>query len=238
MPSPRPGSVTAAAVLSIIYGSLFTLCGMCAVAGMVGQGAMVKNFFGGNDPVQIQVQNEWEQALQRDVPTYQAFQIGTNFVNLALAVSLLIAGIGLLSMNPWARTLAMTASLLAILSYIFQVIYLGVYVFPSMNRIFQEILPAAMARQGAAGPGLDEAMRLIRVVMTVIVVITVILYVLIIVYLFIIVMLLRRQHVRAAFAAVAAGTDLRPGESEIPPGAYEDDPGWGQEPRDDWRFRR
>src|SRR5262245_33349087 len=119
MPSPRPGSVTAAGVLSIIYGSLFTLCGMCAVGGMLGQEAMGKNFFGGNDPVQMQVQNEWEQALQRDVPTYQAFQIGTNLVNLALAVSLLIAGIGLLSMNPWARTLAMTASLLAILAYIF-----------------------------------------------------------------------------------------------------------------------
>jgi hypothetical protein len=30
----RPGSVTAAAVLAIIYGSLFTICGLCGVFGL------------------------------------------------------------------------------------------------------------------------------------------------------------------------------------------------------------
>lgn len=236
MPSPRPGSVTAAAVLSIIYGSLFTLCGLCGMVGLVAQGAMGKNFMGGGDPAQEQLQKEMEDALRKDVPGYQAVQAGSTILSLGEAVALLCAGIGLLSMQSWARRLALIVCLVTIATTILLAVYQTIFVIPALNKAFQDILPPFMARQNA-GPQVAQLLELTRTIMTLIAVAVAILYFVLIVYLLIIVMLLNRQHVRAAFVAAAAGLPAGPGEAETPPGAYEDDPGWGQDPKDDWRYR-
>jgi hypothetical protein len=236
MPSPRPGSVTAAAVLSIIYGSLFTLCGLCGMFSLVAQGAMGKNFMAGGDPVQEQLQKEMEAALRNDVPGYQAVQAGGTILGLAEAVALLCAGIGLLSMQSWARKLALIVCLVTIATTILQAVYQTVFVIPALNKAFQEILPPLMQRQNA-GPQVAQLLQLTQTVMTLVAVIMAVIYFVLIVYLFIIVMLLNRHHVKAAFAAAAAGLPVGPADSGVPPGAYEDDPGWGQDPKDDWRYR-
>ena len=101
MRSQRPGSATAAAILAIIYGSLFTLCGLCGAASLVMQGGMGKNFMGGADPNQARIQKQLEDTLKRDIPGYQAFQVGGTIVGLGEALALLLAGIGLLNMQPW-----------------------------------------------------------------------------------------------------------------------------------------
>src|SRR4051794_25000774 len=105
----RPGSVTAAGVLAIIYSSLFTLCGLCGLISLLAQGAMGGNFMGAGDPAQAELQKQLQDALERDVPAYQAFQIGGAVLGLAEAIPLLVAGIGLLAMLRWARTLALAA---------------------------------------------------------------------------------------------------------------------------------
>src|SRR5213082_3201917 len=102
MPMRRPGSVTAAGVLAIVYGSLFSLCGFCGLVGIAAQGAMGNNFMAGNDPMQVQLQKELQNALERDVPGYKAFQIVGTIVGLGEAVVMLVAGIGLLYMRRWA----------------------------------------------------------------------------------------------------------------------------------------
>jgi hypothetical protein len=237
MPSPRPGSVTAAAVLSIIYGSLFTLCGLCGMVSLVAQEAMGKNLFGGDDPVREKLQKEVEAALRNDVPGYQAVDVGGKILGLGGAVALLCAGIGLLSMRSWARKLALIVCLIAIAATILQAVYQAVLVIPAMNKVLQEVLPPFLARQQDLAPQAAEVLRLMPTVMTLFAVGMAILYFVLVVYLFIIFMLLNRQHVRAAFAAAAAGTDARPPDQDVPPGAYEDDPGWGQDPKDDWRYR-
>jgi hypothetical protein len=58
MPSQRPGSVTAAGVMAIIYGSLFTLCGICGVAFMAASGTMNNDMFAGNDPAAAALQKK------------------------------------------------------------------------------------------------------------------------------------------------------------------------------------
>ena len=228
MPSPRPGSVTAAAVLSIIYGSLFTLCGLCGLISQVAQGAIGKNFVGGGDPAQAEFQRELEIALKNDVPGYQAFQIGGTVLGLAEAVALLCAGIGLLSMHLWARKLPLVVGLIAIATTIFQAVYQTVFVIPALTKA----LPPLLARQGGGAADL----RLLETITTLFAVGLAIVYFVLIVYLLIMVLLLCRQHVKAAFAAAAAGIQGGPGDAENPPGAYEDDPGWGQNPQDD-RYR-
>ncbi len=239
MPSFRPGSVTAAAVLSIIYGSLFTLCGLCGVVSLAAQGAMGKNFLAGGDPMQVQLQKQLEDALQREVPGYQAFQVVGTIISLGEALALLIAGIGLLSMQPWARTLAIVVCLIAMVSTGFQAVYQSAFIIPAMNKAFQVALPAALPQ--GAGPQAAEVLRVLRTMMTLIAIVTVILYGLILIYLVIIVVLLSRAHVRAAFetSALAGFEGLTDQERRS---SYEDDRGWDRPrppdyPDDDWRNR-
>jgi hypothetical protein len=217
MPSERPGSVTAAAVLAIIYGSLFTLWGLCEVIGVAAQGAM-----GGQ-----------EQVIERDVPGLRAVQATTVLLGLALAIALLIAGISLIGMRSWARMLALIASFVAIASRLFLVVYQSALVLPAMNKAIQAGVPIA----GPQGPGGPEFERLMQAAFPVIAVVTVILQILWMIYLLILVLLLRRRHVLAAFAAGGL-----PAEGQEPTDRPEEDEGWGQsrppeKPEDDWHYR-
>src|SRR5258708_3470560 len=123
----RPASVTAAGVLAIIYGCLFTICGLCGVAGVALSGKP-NALCGGGDPQQAEMQKQLEAAMERDVPAYRAVQISIPLVNLVVAVTLLVAGICLFGMRSWARTLTLVAALIAIVSTTFQAIYQVVYI--------------------------------------------------------------------------------------------------------------
>lgn len=240
MSAARPGAVTAAAVLAIIYGGLFSLCGLIGVATIAAQGGMGKNMFAGGDANQEKLQRELEKALDRDVPAYQAVQIGGAIVSLVLALALLMGGIGLLSMRGWARTLALLAGFVAMLYWAFQAVYQTVYVIPAINDAFQAMLPGMIAQ--GAGPKGQDALRMVETVVTLIAVAMVIFNVLIIIYLFIIVMLLCRRHVRAAFAGAAlGGPDYDDGRQSPDRQDEEYEDGWGasrpQNPEDDWRYR-
>jgi hypothetical protein len=225
MPSRRPGSVTAAGIMAIIYGSLFTLCGVCSVISLAAQGAMGNNLFAGNDPMQAQLQNQLQAALERDVPGYQAFQIGSSIISLGVAVALLIAGIGLLNMGRWARTLALVACLIAIAANLVQGLYQSVYVMPVMNQTLQVAMPAAMPQGG--GPQAAQVLKFMQTFMILIAVLTIILYVGIIIYLGIIVILLSRRHVRAAFAAQERpGFEDRPIDEEGRSREYDEEEDW------------
>jgi hypothetical protein len=230
MPYRRPGAVTAAGVMAIIYGSLFTLCGMCGVASLAAQGAMGNNMFAGNDPVQIQVQNQVQAALARDVPGYATFQAAGTVLGLVEAAAILVAGIGILNVKRWARSLALAACLLAIVTTLFQTVYQAVYVMPVMSEAFQAALPAAMPQ--AAGPQGAQALKFLETIMIMVSALTVGLYVVIIVYLGIIVILLCRRHVRAAFDAPAR-SDLEDhrADEESRPLRYEDDDDWDRSGR-------
>lgn len=243
MPAARPGAVTAAGVLAIIYGGLFSMCGLVGMAGMAAQGGMGKNMFGGGDPNQEKFQKELEKHLERDAPGYQAFQISSSVLGLAGSLALLIGGIGLFGMKPWARTLTLFAALATILLTVFQTVYMVAYIMPAMNNAFQVVMPAMLEQQGAGVKG-REAMRLVETMITVMTVGIIMVYVLVIVYLFVIVLLLSRQHVRAAFAGEGpAWSDAeteRLGDYDRR-GSDQDD-GWGasgppRNPEDDYRYR-
>ena len=232
MSSPRPGSVTAAAVLSIIYGSLFTLCGLCGVVLLLAQGVMGKTFLERGDAAQQKLKKEIEEALQADVPGYQVVGAANKILGLGEAVALLCAGIGLLNLRFWARTLALWTCLVAISHTLFQAVYQSVFVLPALNRVFREVVPGILMNPRAAGD--FEAADFLRLVMTLTVIAWVIVYVVLIVYLVIIMVLLCRRNVRPAFAAAAAAPPL---DSGIPPSAYEDDPGWSTDPKDEGYYR-
>jgi hypothetical protein len=239
MPSPRrPGAATAAGVLAIIYGSLGLLCGVCGLASLLIQGAGGNNMFFGGDPAQADLQKKLQDALARDLPAYEAVQIGGNLLGLIEAVALLVGGIGVLNMRRWARTLVMTFSFIAIASGIFQVYYQTVFVFPSMNNVFQNELPGLLPAGPA--PQAAQVMSVMRTMVTAIAVVTIVILVVVMIYLFIIIMLLARPHVRAAFASQDQMDYLESErEGERARRDYDEDDDWGrgerrrEEPRPD-----
>ncbi|MBI3407534.1 MAG: hypothetical protein HY040_04160 [Planctomycetes bacterium] len=240
MPPKRPGVVTAAAVLAIIYGSLFTLCGLCGAIGQAAQGAMGANMFAGNDPQQAKIQKEMQDNLERDIPGYRAVQVGGTVVGLVESVMLLVGGIGLLSMQPWARTVVLVFGIIAIVTTALQACYLIAIVMPATNNAMQGAIAAA-APPGAAGPPPAQVQQALELVMTIATVGAAILYVLVIIYIGIILILLTRPHVRAAFAmrghpALDAGLmeqERRPRVAE-----YEEDEGWERPPGDNPKDER
>jgi hypothetical protein len=204
MPSQRPGSVTAAAVMGIIYGSLLLLCSVCGVIRIAAHGAIGGNLFAGGDANQAQVQKEMENILQRDVPGYRAVEIVMPLLGLAEGIALLIGGIGLLGLHSWARTLTLVACSVAIVSTLFQTIYQAALVLPATGKAVRAAMPKA-----PQGPGGPEFAQLMETIFPLIAVVAVVFYILLMIYLLIMVMLLRRRHVSAAFAAAGEFSDER-----------------------------
>jgi hypothetical protein len=237
MPYHRPGSATAAGVLAIIYGSLFSLCGLCGVVSVATQGAG-NNFMFGNDEQHAQLQKAMLAALDRDVPGYQVYQVAGTAAGLIGASLMLLAGIGVLYLRGWARVLAIADSLVLVALSLFQAVYQLVFVMPALGRFFQVGLPAALP-QGNAGPPPADFLRGMQVFTNVMSVGTAVFSIALIVYLFIIVFLLSRRHVRAAFAhPVSDMYEERPLEDEgfnRADGDDEDDWDERRPRRDDWR---
>lgn len=242
MPPVRPGSATAAGVLAIIYGSIFTLCGLCGAIALIAQGAMGADFMGGGDPMQAEVQKKIQDAMERDVPAYHVMQIAGTVVGLLEALGLLVGGIGVLYLRPWARKLTLTMALVTVVSTILQLVYQLIYVIPAMQNAFQVVLPAALPQ--APGPQAEQVMVLIKTMMTVSAVGIVIVYIIFTIYLLIIAYLLGRGHVRAAFAGQGVAEVEHEGRTGEPSPRNGDDedtewqrPRRPQEPEDDWRIR-
>jgi hypothetical protein len=219
MPRQRPGSVTAAAILAIIYGGLFTLCNLCGLISTATQGAMNK-MIGGNDPQQAQIQKQVEEVMERDVPLYRPMQYVGPTLGLLLSVAFLAAGIGLLGVHSWARLLAIGTAGLTVVVNLVMTVYQLAFVMPAMNRVFTEVLPQAMAK----GPGPvppAEFMTIMKASLITGIIIAVVIQLAVIAYLLLIVFLLMRRAARAAFAGVdVAGAADVPDQGE--------DEGWGR----------
>lgn len=226
MPLERPGSVTAAGVLCIIYGSLFTLCGLCGVAGLAMQGEGANPFAGG-DPAQAELQKQLQANIEADVPAYRAFNISTTILSLGEAVCLLIGGIGLLRLQPWARTLTLVVSWVVIATTVVQAVYQLAFVIPAMNRVFQAL---AVGLPGAAAVPANAA-RALRTIMMITAFVMIVIYAIVLIYFVVIIILLSRSRARLAFEAAARG-DLDQGDDEH----YGDRGRRDYGPRDDDRY--
>ncbi len=257
MPPRKPGSVTAAGILAIIFGSAALLCGFCGFAGQAVQGANFNLNMGaqGGDPklaeFQARLQKEMEAALNADFPLATAFQVAGTCVSLILGGFILVGGIGLLGMKAWSRTLTLRLCILFIALCLIQAVFQLSSLMPATNRALQEALPKAMdavPQGGAVPPNFPE---MIQTFVYIFFVAIIGFYVFDIIYLTIIVGLLSRRNVRTAFANLG-----KPGYDDplsttphVPQGREEDEdwkpraspppppknagPDWGIKPRDE-----
>jgi hypothetical protein len=118
----RPGGAVFFGVFNIVVGAMgliFYVCSGLMVAAMVTE----------RSP------SLW-QDVQSQIPIFTPMATAHIVVSLILCLLLLISGIGLLSMQPWARFLSLTASILALLLNVWTVIFQIAFVNPAMqNRL-------------------------------------------------------------------------------------------------------
>ncbi len=134
------------AILNFLFGGIGivgTLCG----------GAMYFIFI--NLPDTQPGQPEFPNAmkfLSKEIPGYTAYMTASMVVGFALATALVLAGIGLLGMRPWARATCIVYAVMTIIVQLVGFYYTMTYISPAMERWSQQIvrnLPPGMPNIGA-----------------------------------------------------------------------------------------
>ena len=150
----RPTSVTVFGILNLIF-SVLGLCGV--VFGILGLVVLQNPDMAGDGPTPLPIK------LMQDNPTYQVF----SFVSVGLGVFssflLAVAGIGLLKLRPWGRTLSIIYGGYSILMAIAGiVINLAVFA-PELEKAQQQASPQATAEamSGMVGAGIGGCFSLV-----------------------------------------------------------------------------
>jgi hypothetical protein len=126
MPARRPPGVTPLALLNIIFGGLYLLCGLCS----------------GTEPT-VTVNNqdrtqELKDFMVAEVPGYTALRITGLVTSTILAAGLVVSGAGMLRLAPWSRTLALVCAALAILQQIGLALFYQLVVTPARARFLNQ----------------------------------------------------------------------------------------------------
>ncbi|RJP71868.1 MAG: hypothetical protein C4532_06870 [Candidatus Abyssobacteria bacterium SURF_17] len=139
-PAPRKatGGVIALGVINIIYAALFRLCcGLTSVLSTVFAAAFAG--FLANMP-QAQRQQMLPFEMMRSGPM-QAYSIINGFVLLLLGILLLFAGIGLLKLRPWSRSLSIGWAVAEIVWVLISFAITVFFVYPAMMEMMGAEFP-------------------------------------------------------------------------------------------------
>jgi hypothetical protein len=128
MPRRRPAIVLVAAVISIVWGALGSLCGVLMVAGLVFN-RLAASGAAPQDPTV---------AALRQVPYYEFVETTTVVLVPVLSFVLLAAGIGLLKVQPWARRTALAYAAVTIVLWVANVAYRVGYLLPAAEKLWME----------------------------------------------------------------------------------------------------
>jgi hypothetical protein len=142
----RPGAVTALAIVFIVFGALGLLSGCCGFIriGMNQASAAdrklateaVGPFGRGFNPPPAPDINDY---YAKYAPGYLAYQILTTAASALASGALLVGGIGLLNLWPWARVLALAYAGYAALSSFATVVYSLIFLAPANAKFIEEV---------------------------------------------------------------------------------------------------
>jgi len=121
MRQTRPASVTVIAILNLVFGALWLLCGLGSL-GMQASGmqSMFMNMGNVNPTNNPQIAKQEE--IRKQVMEFSwkmnssPIEYASHAQYIVLSILLIISGIGLLKMAPWGRTLSFVYATLSILS--------------------------------------------------------------------------------------------------------------------------
>jgi hypothetical protein len=146
MPRQRTNAILVIAILHLIGGGLGLVLTLCACGGLVFSnmaGSIVPTVATqtkkGTDktappPSTSDIMNYYND----NVPGYRAFTYGGTGVDLLLDILLLAAGIGLLSVQPWARWLSLVYAPISILYHLGSFVYQLVLVMPATQKLYAQ----------------------------------------------------------------------------------------------------
>lgn len=107
----RPTIILVMAILNMVMGGITLLCGLCAAGGNALLAAMATSAPGAvGNPVQ-----DMTTFLNKEVPGWQAVEIGRGILLILFAIVLVVSGIGLLKMQKWARWLSVSYAVVSLL---------------------------------------------------------------------------------------------------------------------------
>jgi hypothetical protein len=121
--------LTALGVLNIVVGSLALFCAIC---GAIDPTLTVN----GRD-----VSREYRAFLELQIPGYNTYRMLGVIVGLALAVGMITSGIGLLSVQNWARIIAVVCAALSIVHQLALFLFQLLAVNPAVSRFFGPLGP-------------------------------------------------------------------------------------------------
>jgi hypothetical protein len=117
----RPTAVLVLAILHLVGGGLGLVLALCSGAFLLATDGGASPLFspGPNPPPQVRSQQEYQKRLAQHMAQEVPFQKPLSYANVALDVVLdvllVAAGVGLLSLRPWARTASMAYAVLSLL---------------------------------------------------------------------------------------------------------------------------
>jgi hypothetical protein len=135
-----PAPVTVLGILHLVGGGLGLLSGICGGLYQLASSASGGSPFG-LAAAQQGAAGVVMKAIE-NVPGQKAVTAVQLVVDLALSVMLVVAGIGLLRMRPWARSLSLVYAPLSILFHIFSLVWALGFVMP----VVQEVVAAELAK--------------------------------------------------------------------------------------------
>jgi hypothetical protein len=211
----RPTSVLVVAILHLVGGGLSLLFGLCGLGRqVVSQGNPVMFQRGPQGPEQKKRLQEFQKALQAHLDRELPYNRTVKYINTGnsylLDVMLISAGIGLLYLQPWARTLSLVYAVLSLLA---KVITIGTV------SVTWPVLSAFVERQARGDPNLTRislAMQITEVIMIGLLVIVAI-------YPIAVLIVLTRPSVKAAFKRKRAPAIDSEAEERWEEGRFRDD---------------
>jgi hypothetical protein len=142
----RPSSVLVVAILQIGFGSLVLLSNLCAGAIQLGGGA--KMFA---PPAGAQAAPDVDGMIRARVPYYDAWQAGGVALGVVAGTVMLVSGIGLLRMRPWARKVTIGYACYNIVSTIANFVFAVTVTAPVMKEVLEEMRADPKLPPQAAG---------------------------------------------------------------------------------------
>jgi len=142
----RPVAVLVMAILNFVFGGLGLLCLTCGAIGFLAAASLLKSIpapSGGGPNPAAEITGMFD-----SIPGYIPYMITTTILGVVMAIVLIVAGVGLLNMRPWARWTCVVYSTYTILASLFTLFYTVTVVNPAIRKWQIDF----MRRQGGFGP--------------------------------------------------------------------------------------
>src|SRR5438067_1925607 len=134
MKKPKPQVAVVFGILHLVFGGLSVVCNVCQGALVGGMYALVSNLYPKLTPPEQRELDELWRSLNDNVPGLVVFTIVDLVGSMVLGLILLVAGIGLLGVKSWARSLSIGWAIIRIVFLVGLLVYNVAYVNPGKQK--------------------------------------------------------------------------------------------------------